>query len=326
MVGRRVSNYEIVEKLGEGGMGVVYRARDTTLGRFVALKFLPPRIVSSPEQIARFRREARAISALNHPHIATIHGMEQEGEFIFLILEYLPGGSLRQKLTARKTSRERLSSDEAVDWTIQIAEGLAHAHEHGIIHRDVKASNVLFTAEGQIKIADFGLAKIAAAASAGAEGGDLTSSGHAIGTPPCMSPEQAQGREVDRRTDIFSLGVVLFEMIAGELPFHAPNTTAMLHEVAYTPAPPLSRFRNGVPDDLQTIVSRMLEKNADSRYQSMNDVLAGLRSLKDRMESGPPRQPALPATASMTGSSQVLRWPTRSDRHGEGASRARADC
>ncbi len=303
MLGRRVSNYEIVEKLGEGGMGVVYRARDTTLGRFVALKFLPPRIVSSPEQIFRFRREARAISALNHPHIATIHGMEEAGEFIFLILEYLPGGSLRQKLAGKKSAGDRLSIDDAIDWTIQMGEGLAHAHKHGIVHRDVKASNVLFTGEGQIKIADFGLAKIAVAEAESAEASELTDPGHAVGTPPCMSPEQARGLKVDERTDIFSLGVVLFEMIAGEMPFQAPDKPALLHEVAYTPAPALSRFRTGVPNALQAIVSKMLEKNADARYQTIQDVLTDLRSIRD----GGSRPQALAETATMTAASTPRR-------------------
>jgi serine/threonine protein kinase/tetratricopeptide (TPR) repeat protein len=306
MVGRSVSNYEIVEKLGEGGMGVVYRARDTTLGRFVALKFLPPRIVSSPEQIARFRREARAISALNHPHIATIHGMEEAGEFIFLILEYLPGGSLRQKLAGTKSSGDRLSIDDAIEWTIQIGEGLAHAHKQGIVHRDVKASNVLFTGEGQIKIADFGLAKIVAEAES-AEASELTDPGHTVGTPPSMSPEQTRGLKVDERTDIFSLGVVLFEMIAGEMPFQAPDKPALLHEVAYTPAPPLSRFRTGVPDTLQAIVSKMLEKNADARYQTVNDALADLRSVRDQMGSAGSRQRTLEETATMTAASTPRR-------------------
>jgi eukaryotic-like serine/threonine-protein kinase len=303
MLGRSVSNYEIVEKLGEGGMGVVYRARDTTLGRFVALKFLPPRILSSPEQISRFRREARAISALNHPHIATIHGMEEDGGFIFLILEYLPGGSLRQKLAARKSYGDRLSIDDAIDWTIQIAEGLAHAHKHGIVHRDVKASNVLFTGEGQIKLADFGLAQIAATGAESAEASGLTESGHAVGTPSSMSPEQARGLKVDERTDIFSLGVVLFEMVAAEMPFHGPDKPALLHEISYTPAPALSRFRTGVPDALQAIVSKMLEKNADSRYQTIQDVLTELRSLRDLRASAGSRQRELVETATMTGAS-----------------------
>jgi len=304
MVGRSVSNYEIVEKLGEGGMGVVYLARDAKLGRLVALKFLPSRILISPDQVSRFRREARAISALNHPHIATIHGMEEAGEFSFLILEYLPGGTLRQKLAGRRTSGDRLSLDAAVSWTIQIAEGLEHAHKHGIIHRDVKAANVLFTAEGQIKIADFGLAKFAAAGAETADAGGLTESGRAVGTPPCMSPEQARGLKVDERTDIFSLGVVLFEMIAGVLPFRAPDTPAMLHAVAYTPAPALSRFRTGVPDALQAIVSKMLEKNADARYQTATAVLADLRSLKQQMASAESR---LAETETMTAPSPAPR-------------------
>jgi eukaryotic-like serine/threonine-protein kinase len=273
MVGRKLSHYEVLQKLGEGGMGVVYLARDTDLDRFVALKFLSPRVVDSPDKIARFRQEARAISALNHPHIATIYGMEEAGESTFLVLEHLPGGSLREKLLEVRARGEMLPLHVAIDWTIQIAEGLAHAHRHGIVHRDVKPSNVLFAEEGSLKIADFGLAKVASGENAG-----LTEAGIAIGTPPCMSPEQARGEFVDERSDIFSLGIILFELIAGQPPFVGANAMAQLHEIVYAAAPSLNRLRGDVPGFMQAIVSKSLEKAPESRYQSMSDLVAALRA------------------------------------------------
>jgi eukaryotic-like serine/threonine-protein kinase len=284
---QRVSHYEIVRKLGEGGMGVVYQARDTDLGRYVALKFLPPHLVSSPERIARFRQEARAISALNHPRIATIYGFEDTGEVKFLVLEYLPGGTLRQKLLASKSCGEKLPLGQCLEWTIQIAEGLTHAHKHGIIHRDIKSSNVLFTEDGQIKIADFGLAKIAASGEGEAQYDSETVSGCAPGTPVYMSPEQARGQEVDQRSDIFSLGILLFELLAGEAPFHGKQTPAVLYDIVHTPAPPLREFRDGVPDKLQSVISRMLEKDPALRYQTANDLLTDLRALNAGIDSDP---------------------------------------
>jgi serine/threonine protein kinase/tetratricopeptide (TPR) repeat protein len=294
MLGRTISNYEIVEKLGEGGMGIVYLARDTRLGRSVALKFLPPQIVNDPHRIARFRKEARAISALNHPHIATIHGIEEADGLIFLVLEYLPGGSLRTVLDAHKASGSKPSLRQAIQWTMQVAEGLSYAHKRGIVHRDIKPSNLLFTEEGQLKIADFGLAKVEVASAAAAESSSLTDQpGRVVGTPTWMSPEQARGLDVDERTDIFSLGVVLFEAIAGDRPFRGPSTEALLHSIVCQPAPLLSQFRDGVPDGLAASVSKMLEKNPPARYQTMNDVMAVLGSLN-------PPSSELTDTATMT--------------------------
>jgi eukaryotic-like serine/threonine-protein kinase len=300
-----VSHFEIVRKLGEGGMGVVYQARDTDLGRYVALKFLPPHLVSSAERIARFRQEARAISTLNHPRIATIYGIEESGDEKFLVLEYLPGGTLRQKLSAHKSSGEMPSLRQCLEWAIQIAEGLAHAHRHGIVHRDIKSSNVLFTEDGQLKIADFGLAKIAA--EAGATEAHSTS-GRAMGTPVYMSPEQARGQEVDERSDIFSLGILVFESITGEMPFRNTDTPAVLHDIAYTPAPPLGAFRDGVPDTLQSVVSRMLEKDPALRYQTANDLLTDLRALSAASGSDAPA--SLLETVTMA-SAPLRKWRWR---------------
>ena len=299
-----ISHYQIVRKLGEGGMGVVYQARDTDLGRYVALKFLPTHLVSSPERIARFRQEARAISALNHPRIATIYGIEETGDVKFLVLEYLPGGTLRQKLLARKSSGEMPTLRQCLEWAIQIAEGLTHAHKRGIVHRDIKSSNVLFTEDGQVKIADFGLAKIAAEAGARSEA--ETTSGHAMGTPVYMSPEQARGQKVDERSDIFSLGILLFELIAGQLPFRSTDTPAVLHDIAYTQAPPLSEFRDGVPDTLQSVISRMLEKDPALRYQTANDLLTDLRAVHAGIGSDAPA--SLLETVTLANSA---RWKRR---------------
>lgn len=284
----RVSRYEIVRKLGEGGMGVVYQARDTDLGRFVALKFITHHSMSAPESIARFRKEARAISALNHARIATIYGIEEANAVKFLVLEYLPGGTLRQKLLARKAAGHRTSIQECLGWTIQIAEGLAHAHQHGIIHRDIKSSNVLFTEDGQLKIADFGLAKMTPRQATGNAYELETIDGRALGTPYYMSPEQAGGREVDQRSDIFSLGVLLFESIAGEFPFRGTETPQVLHEIAYAPTPSLGVFRESVPEALQTVIEKMLKKDPSLRYQSARQLLTDLRAVSGCIDSNAP--------------------------------------
>jgi serine/threonine protein kinase len=275
----KVSHYQIIRKLGEGGMGVVYQARDTELERFVALKFLPLHLVRSPETIARFRHEARAISALNHIRIATIYGIEETKDAIFIVLEYLPGGTLRQKLQARKASGGAVSLQECLEWTIEIAEGLAHAHKRGIVHRDIKSSNVLFTEDDQLKIADFGLAKVTVAEPGTSLSETLTQTGLAMGTPYYMSPEQANGLHADQRSDIFSLGVLLFEMVAGELPFRGTQTPVVLHEIVYAPTPSLSQFREGVPAALQSIICKMLEKDPALRYQTADQLLNDLRAV-----------------------------------------------
>ncbi len=303
MVGRKLSHYEVLRKLGEGGMGVVYLARDTDLDRFVALKFLSPRVVDSPDKIARFRQEARAISALNHPHIATIYGMEEAGESTFLVLEYLPGESLREKLSEVGARGEILPVHLAIDWTIQIAEGLAHAHRHGIVHRDVKPSNVLFAEEGSLKIADFGLAKVGSGENAG-----LTEAGIAVGTPPCMSPEQARGELVDARSDIFSLGIILFELLAGEPPFVGANAMAQLHEIVYAPTPSLGRRREDVPGFVQAVVSKCLEKVPESRYQNMAEVVAALRAPGCPRESGELRDQSTVTMPQAASARPMRRW------------------
>ncbi|MDQ6699310.1 MAG: protein kinase [Acidobacteriota bacterium] len=273
MLGRSISHYKIVRKLGEGGMGVVYEALDWRLNRPVAMKFLHPNLVDSRERIARLEQEALTISALNHPNIATIYGMEESEGERFLVLEYLPGGTLKSRLAPGDPG---LPLRQALDYAIQIADGLAHAHEHGIVHRDIKSSNILFTAAGHAKIVDFSLAR---------QSDQSNVQPDASGTPPFMSPEQAQGKSVDRRTDIFSFGVVLFEMLTGQRPFQGGDTSSVLRQVVHTPAPRLKQFRGGVPESLERIVSKALEKSPDARYQRVSLMGADLRSVRKEVET-----------------------------------------
>jgi eukaryotic-like serine/threonine-protein kinase len=269
----RVSHYDIVRMLGRGGMGEVYLARDLDLDRLVALKFLHADIVQSAEKLARFHTEARAISALNHPYIATIFAIEETGGLRFLVLEYLPGGSLRDRLDARRAAGETLPAHEAAAWGLQIAEGLAHAHRHEIVHRDIKASNILFTDEERIKITDFGLAKILAVGATESN----TASGCLMGTPVYMAPEQARGLPADKRSDVFSLGVLLFEMYSGKTPFQAPDMPSLLHQIVFAPAPPLRGLRPEVDDRVAAVVERALAKSPDDRYQDAGELARDLR-------------------------------------------------
>jgi serine/threonine protein kinase/tetratricopeptide (TPR) repeat protein len=269
---KTISHYEILGKIGEGGMGVVYKARDVRLGRVVALKFLPASLADSEALAGRFEDEARAISALNHPNIATIFELDAGGAERFLALEFLPGGTLHALLKHRRTAGDPLPFDKIVEYAWQIAEGLAHAHAHGIIHRDIKADNVMLTAEGTLKITDFGLAKLR-------DSGGRTSAGHVVGTAACMSPEQAYGTEVDHRTDIFSYGVLLYQLATLDLPFHGSNALAVVQEVYSKPAPPISQTRTGLPASFQHIVDKAMVKDRERRYQSMEEVLRDLQAV-----------------------------------------------
>jgi len=279
MRGRRVSSYEIIGELGRGGTGIVYQARDLRLGRIVALKFLSPHLLASAEAGARFLNEARAISSLNHPHIATLYDVGEEEGARFLVLEYLPGGTLRLRLRDLKTAGVQLSCEEITRYALQVAEGLAYAHRHGVIHRDVKSGNVMFSAEGTAKITDFSLAKCPGA-------GDLTRPGAIVGTLAYMSPEQAQGLEADHRCDVFSLGVVLYEMATGELPFQGPHDAAILREVIETPTPAVAAVRADLPEAFGAIVARATAKDPAERYQSMEELAGELRTLGGGLEPG----------------------------------------
>jgi len=292
MIGRTISHYQVIEKLGEGGMGVVYKARDLKLERCVALKFLASHLTPSRTAQTRFLQEARAISSLNHPNIATIYDVERIGDQMFLVLEYLPGGSLRSVVLDLESSRQKLSMDQMLTYATQMGEGLAHAHRNGIWHRDVKTGNALLSAEGTVKITDFGLAKFRS-------GAHLTRAGSRLGTAAYMSPEQAQGKEVDQRSDIFSFGVVLYELAAGELPFRAEHEAGLVHQIVNLSPPPLKQLRPEVPRALQQIVERALEKKPEERYQRMEEARIDLRSLSEALKAPTRKEPETPPTITL---------------------------
>ena len=276
MSAQTLSHYELLEKIGEGGMGVIFKARDVKLDRLVALKFLSPEFRAAQESVSSFLHEARALSKLNHPNIATIYEVEEEGDQPFLALEYLPGGTLKERIQQARQDGETLPVKQIVDYALLMAQALAHAHRHGIVHRDVKPDNALLTAEDTVKLTDFGVAQVAGRESQ--PSADMT-----MGTAAYMSPEQAQGLEIDHRSDIFSFGIVLFELAAGEVPFSGSHEALILYDVVHADPPPLRRFRQDLPAELQRIVSRAIQKQPDERYQSMEDVLAELRSLAERL-------------------------------------------
>jgi eukaryotic-like serine/threonine-protein kinase len=275
MIGSSIAHYKILEKLGEGGMGVVYKAHDTKLDRTVALKFISSNHSSDENDKQRFMNEARSASALDHSNICTIHEIDEtyDGK-LFIVMPIYEGMPLSKKI-----EQGPLELEKALDFTIQIAEGLQVAHEKEIIHRDIKSSNIFITQKGQVKILDFGLAKRAA-------GPRLTKTGGAVGTVPYMSPEQARGEKIDRRTDIWSLGVVLYEMIAGRLPFWGIYDQAIVYQILNEDPDPMTSLRSNVPMELERIIRKAMHKDVRDRYQSVNDLIVDLRILKKELVSG----------------------------------------
>ena len=265
MVGRTISHYRITDKIGEGGMGVVYKAEDTKLHRTVALKFLRPDAVAGEELKARFLHEAEAAAALDHPNICTVHEIDEADGRTFLVMAFVEGRSLSEKLAERP-----LPLNEALDIAIQVADGLHAAHKKGIVHRDIKSANIMVDAEGRAKIMDFGLAHLTGHTK-------ITQEGTTLGTPAYMSPEQVRGEVTDQRTDIWSLGVVLYEMITGRLPFRGDRTEAVSHSILYEEAEPLTALRTDVPIELDRAVGKMLAKKPAERFQHVDELVVDLR-------------------------------------------------
>ena len=287
MINQTIAHYQILEKLGEGGMGVVYKAQDTKLDRLVALKFLPAHISVNDETKSRFLQEAKAAAALNHSNICTIYSVEESGGTMFIAMEYIDGTTLQKQLPYTKL-------DEALDVAVHVAEALHEAHTKGIVHRDIKADNIMLTSKGQVKVMDFGLAKLKGSLK-------LTRTSSTVGTLAYMAPEQIQGGEVDSRSDIFSYGALLFEMLTGKTPFRGDHEAAMVYSIVNEEPQSLEQLRPDVPPLLSSLILRCLEKDPADRYQHMDDIVSELRRTQkktSRLTRSSAYVPAQPQTAA----------------------------
>ena len=266
MVGKTISHYKITEKLGSGGMGIVYKAQDLKLDRFVALKFLPPHLTTSEDEKQRFIHEAKAASALDHNNICAIHEIDEtEDGQLFISMAYYEGETLDKQIKEKP-----LPIEDAIDIAIQIAQGLTKAHEKEIVHRDIKPANIMLTADAVVKILDFGLAKLSTQTK-------LTKESTTLGTVSYMSPEQAKGEDVDYRTDIWSLGVIIYEMLSGQLPFKGEYESAVIYSILNDTQESVTGLRTGVPMELERIINKCLNKNPSDRYQHVDDLIVDLR-------------------------------------------------
>ena len=303
MIGQTISHYRIEEKLGEGGMGVVYKARDTKLDRTVALKFLPSQFGTDDEEKKRFINEAKAASALDHNNICSIYSIEEtDGGDLFIVMAYYEGMSLKEKI-----EQGPLPLKDAVQYSIQIASGLQKAHEKDVIHRDLKPENLFITDDNQVKIIDFGLAKAAQRTM-------LTKSGTTLGTMPYMSPEQAQGSTVDHRTDIWSLGVVIYEMVTGQRPFKSEYDTALVYSIVNEDPEPVTGLRSGVPMELERIINKCLEKDSEERYQQTDDLIVDVRKVERELSSGVRSKAAISNQAEIPETSSADKDSSSGDR------------